>query len=70
MTKSHLFFLIFLLMVNMTSQAKNIVTSPSTEPSQESSNPIETDDVTIISIQLILYNQFQRLCKKWGFVIC
>ncbi|ASV33278.1 hypothetical protein GWK90_06155 [Candidatus Hamiltonella defensa] len=70
MTKSHLFFLIFLLMVNMTSQAKNIVTSPSTEPSQESSNPIEIDDVTIISTQLIIDNQFQRLCKKWGFVTC
>jgi len=57
-------------MVNLTSQAKNIVTSPSTEPSQESSNPIQIDDVTIISTQLILDNQAQRLCKKWGFVTC
>ncbi|WP_174888615.1 hypothetical protein [Candidatus Hamiltonella defensa] len=66
MTKSYLFFLFFLLMVNMTSQAKNIVTSPSTEPSQESSNPIEIDDVTIIQHSLFLIINFSGSAKSGG----
>ncbi len=62
MTKSHLFFLIFLLMVNKISHAKNIVRLTATEPSQKSLNLIEIGDVNITSTQLITHKQFR---KKW-----
>ncbi len=58
--KNRICFFDFLLMVNKTSHAKNIVRLTATEPAQKSLNLIETDDVNIISTQLIIHKQFRK----------
>ncbi|ASV33308.1 hypothetical protein GWK90_09380 [Candidatus Hamiltonella defensa] len=73
MNKSYLFISIFLLMIHIKLQAKDILTPlPSNQPSQESS--VIRDDLKIIPMSDIIHAENAKIrwgrCKKLFIIGC